>query len=63
MIAVGQRRQLVENLTRLQAGLAAQRLREEQQAHRPVHRCERLAELFLIRRRNQTHVSKRELEL
>ena len=34
---VGQRRQLVENLPRLQAGLAAERLREEQQTHRAVH--------------------------
>ena len=55
VMLVGEQRQLVENLARLQAGLAVERLREEQQAHRPRHRREVVAEPFLIRRRDQCH--------
>ena len=45
---VGERRQLVENLPRLQARVAVERLREEQHAHRRGHLVERLAQFFLI---------------
>ena len=47
---VGERRQLVEDLPRLQARLAVERLREEQQPHGRRHLVERFAKLVLIGR-------------
>src|SRR5262249_34117833 len=49
---LGQRRQLVENLTRLRTRFTAEGLRKEQQTNGPRHCCERIAELLLIGRRN-----------
>src|SRR6185503_4700354 len=52
---VRDQRELVENLARLQAAVAAQGLREEQQADRPLHARKRVTELFLIGGRYQSH--------
>ena len=52
---VGQRRQLVEHLPCDQARLAAERLREEEQAHGPGQLRKVLAETCLIAGRDQSH--------
>ena len=52
---VGQRRQLVQDLPRLEAGLTAERLREKQQPHGPFHFRKRFAEAFLVCGRNERH--------
>ena len=52
---IRERRQLVENLPCLRTAFAGERLREEQQPHRPVHLRERFAQPLLIRRGDQGH--------
>src|SRR6185295_4081781 len=49
-------RQLVEDLLRLQARLAAERLREEQQTDRAQHLAKGRLQTLLIRRRYQRHL-------
>src|SRR5688572_6561168 len=52
---VGKERQLVDNLTRLQARLAIERLREEQEPHAARQPREVFTQPLLIGRRDQSH--------